>query len=271
MASKSKETTQILNSEVGMGIYSILHAPTGHRYIGCAVSPKRRYQNHLKLLKRGLHHNRNLQRLFNEHAGTGFEFSVIEKVEKRENLMKREQYWVDHYWGQAPDLVMNIPTHFRIRIKPNGFGSRFLAAFEDKAWSRREIALALNVSPASVTEYIRGRVPNARMLQRIMELTGVSLDWLLLEVGAKYLRPDQLDRNVLLIHLSPALREAVETVAALDGLSVEEYIYRTLLGWAIGQRHLIEPERYRRLLFEFLELPQPKRAQTRPGRRRANE
>lgn len=60
------------------GIYSIMHKPTGHVYIGQANYIRRRWANHKRDLNNGIHHNRALQLLWADGLPSLFEFSVLE-------------------------------------------------------------------------------------------------------------------------------------------------------------------------------------------------
>ena len=55
---------------------------------------QRRY-NHLNSLKRGKHSNKFLQRTYNKYGEDAFQFEIIEICE--ENIIEREQYWIDFY------------------------------------------------------------------------------------------------------------------------------------------------------------------------------
>ena len=76
------------------GIYQITNRANGKRYIGSAVNPRRRWQDHLSNLRRGKHCNVHLQRAFDKHGRDAFIFSVLEHVES-EKLIEREQHYLD--------------------------------------------------------------------------------------------------------------------------------------------------------------------------------
>jgi len=77
------------------GIYKIKHTASGKLYVGSAVLLSRRLARHKTDLKGGVHDNCKLQRAWDKHGSDAFEFTVIEYVDVLENLVEREQYWMD--------------------------------------------------------------------------------------------------------------------------------------------------------------------------------
>lgn len=76
-------------------IYKIVNMVNGFLYVGSAVSEGQRKRRHFTDLKNNCHHSRYLQRAFNKYGIASFTFSVIEIVEEKNNLIKREQHWLD--------------------------------------------------------------------------------------------------------------------------------------------------------------------------------
>lgn len=76
------------------GIYSITNIINKKCYIGSAVSIKQRFTQHRRLLNQSKHFNNHLQASWNKHGEQSFKFEVLEKCFK-EDLLSREQYWID--------------------------------------------------------------------------------------------------------------------------------------------------------------------------------
>lgn len=74
-------------------IYGILNKITGQYYIGSAINFSKRKNLHLKSLKSNKHHSYLLQKDWNPEL---FTFLILEKVELKENLISREQWWIDN-------------------------------------------------------------------------------------------------------------------------------------------------------------------------------
>jgi group I intron endonuclease len=79
------------------GIYVIHNRVTGGLYIGSAIDVLKRIRIHLDDLRKNKYKNTYLQRVWNKYREHDFEFCLIEKVKHRENLVEREQYWIDYY------------------------------------------------------------------------------------------------------------------------------------------------------------------------------
>lgn len=77
------------------GIYAIFHKPTGRVYVGSALSIYARWKDHRNSMRRGTHRNPYLQRTFDKYGADSFEFRVLETVPNPENLIEREQHWID--------------------------------------------------------------------------------------------------------------------------------------------------------------------------------
>lgn len=76
------------------GIYRI-DGPNGKFYVGSAKRISRRWIEHKRDLRRGDHANPRLQAAWNCYGESAFSLSVLELVESLEDLIDREQYWID--------------------------------------------------------------------------------------------------------------------------------------------------------------------------------
>jgi group I intron endonuclease len=84
-----------MKSQTQGGIYEIRHDLSGRVYVGSAVSIPHRWREHKRSLNRNRHHSQKLQRAWNKYGAEAFSFSVIEEVDASENLLAREQHWLD--------------------------------------------------------------------------------------------------------------------------------------------------------------------------------
>lgn len=78
------------------GIYCITNTVNGKVYIGSAIRVKNRFRQHRSDLRLGRHGNEKLQRAWNKYGPQAFDLKVIEPVLFPEDLIAREQYWIDH-------------------------------------------------------------------------------------------------------------------------------------------------------------------------------
>lgn len=78
------------------GIYMIFNFETEDFYIGSArVNFNKRYKQHFVDLRGGRHINNILQRSFNKHGGENFYFIIIEFVDGEDNILNKEQFYID--------------------------------------------------------------------------------------------------------------------------------------------------------------------------------
>lgn len=89
------------------GIYKIVNLKNNKIYIGSSSNLKSRKYTHFKLLENNKHCNIKLQNSYNLHGKINFKWEVIEEVQfnenkqiLKENLLEREQYWIDKYFGK---------------------------------------------------------------------------------------------------------------------------------------------------------------------------
>lgn len=81
----------------GAGVYRIF-SPSGKSYIGSADNSRglaRRLKDHERMLKMGNHHAFKLQRAWNKYGELSVEVLELELVS--ENLLEREQYYIDKF------------------------------------------------------------------------------------------------------------------------------------------------------------------------------
>jgi len=78
-------------------IYSIVNTVNGKMYIGSAVNLRNRRRIHISQLRNNKHHSVLLQRAFDKYKEENFSFELIEYVTDKNNLIKREQVWIDFF------------------------------------------------------------------------------------------------------------------------------------------------------------------------------
>jgi group I intron endonuclease len=76
------------------GIYKILNTHNRMIYVGSAVDFQQRFYLHIYHLNANTHFNKHLQNAWNKYGENAFEFKILEFCEK-DNLIKREQHWID--------------------------------------------------------------------------------------------------------------------------------------------------------------------------------
>lgn len=77
------------------GIYRITNLINGKFYIGSSHHTPDRWSQHKSQLRLNKHGCRYLQRAWNKHGEVNFVFEVIEVVCDRQQLIVREQFWLD--------------------------------------------------------------------------------------------------------------------------------------------------------------------------------
>lgn len=93
------------------GIYSIRNLISGRVYVGSSLNIKVRWKSHRFNLRNGKHPGKAMQQSWDKHGEAVFEFSILELVERPENLIAAEQRWIDELGACDPKLGFNVsPT-----------------------------------------------------------------------------------------------------------------------------------------------------------------
>lgn len=79
------------------GIYKITCTANGRVYIGSSVDVYARCRNHRWALGANCHCNSHLQNAWNKYGEDAFVFAAVEYVEFSDDLLAREQFWIDKY------------------------------------------------------------------------------------------------------------------------------------------------------------------------------
>ncbi len=100
--------------EIKSGIYCIKNLTNDKKYIGSSINVFKRKNRHFSELKNLKHKNIKLQRSFNKHGKDKFIFYVIELVEDKNNLIVREQYYIDK---EKPEYNINLVANSSLGVK----------------------------------------------------------------------------------------------------------------------------------------------------------
>lgn len=93
---------------MGAGIYEIVNAVTGKRYVGSTFHLGRRFLQHRGLLRRNLHDNAYLQSAWNKYGEQAFSYRVLAILE-RGDAVATEQRLLDRLRADGVDLYNLAP------------------------------------------------------------------------------------------------------------------------------------------------------------------
>lgn len=91
-----------------MGIYQIVNLIDGKKYVGSSKNLYNRKAKHFYNLKNNKHGNCHLQNAFNKYGEDNFSFEVIEFVNTEDELLPREQYYIELYQVCDKDKGYNL-------------------------------------------------------------------------------------------------------------------------------------------------------------------
>lgn len=125
------------------GVYSITNLENNKRYVGSSKNLSVRKGYHLGALKNNKREHPFLQEAYNKYGKENFIFEVLEYCEK-ENLIEREQYWMDHYksykreFGYNSSITAGKVTHteetkMKMSETRRGKNNRFNFTFSEES------------------------------------------------------------------------------------------------------------------------------------------
>lgn len=135
------------------GIYGIINISTFKIYIGSAVKFNSRCNWHLFALKSNKHHNKYLQRSFNKFGSDFFIFKVIEYIDDKNDLITREQFWIDEFmrngncYNLLPTAMSNLGYKHSEEAK-----LKISIAKKGKRQTKRKILSEMQKYNSSVTQ-----------------------------------------------------------------------------------------------------------------------
>ena len=90
------------------GIYQIKNIINNKIYVGSTKYFYGRFKQHINELIKNKHANRYLQNSFNKYGENNFEFSILEIIDNEDELISREQYWIDSLNSINPTIGYNM-------------------------------------------------------------------------------------------------------------------------------------------------------------------
>lgn len=78
-------------------IYAIVNTKTFDMYVGSAVDVARRWRRHTHDLRKNVHACQHLQNAYHKYGADAFDWEIIETVDCKEDLIPREQFWLDFF------------------------------------------------------------------------------------------------------------------------------------------------------------------------------
>ena len=118
-------------------IYAIRNIVNGKRYIGSTANLSGRKKKHLADLRRQHHHSNILQYAYNKYGELSFTFEIVEAVQNLEQLLLREQFYLDLYKPEYNvSLVANEKTRLGMKSSPAHI-AKMKAALMDRAGTNK--------------------------------------------------------------------------------------------------------------------------------------
>ena len=102
---------EIKDIPIKSGIYKFTNLTTQKIYIGSAKNLRKRFTKHMFCLKTKTHHSPHFQNAWDKYGEDDFIYEIIEFVDDLNNLLNREQYYLDTLLF-AQEYINNKNTKF---------------------------------------------------------------------------------------------------------------------------------------------------------------
>ena len=120
-------------------VYAIVNTKTCDMYVGSAVDVARRWRRHTHDLRKEVHACRHLQNAYYKYGAATFDWKIIEIVDCKENLIPREQFWLDFF----------RPAYNKRRVANSCFG---LKRSPEARENMRQAQLGRKQSPETIAK-----------------------------------------------------------------------------------------------------------------------
>lgn len=91
------------------GVYLIINTKNNKYYVGSSVNISKRWINHQRCLKLGIHKNPILQNSYNKYGSDSFVFIILQKTNCiKSEILSYEQFWLDMLFDICPECLYNI-------------------------------------------------------------------------------------------------------------------------------------------------------------------
>ncbi len=107
-----------------MAIYMIRNKVNGKFYVGSTKNFTQRKSGHLLGLRKNENRSRKLQRAWNKHGEENFVFEILEEVFKIEDLIPREQFYLDSL-NPAYNIRKKAESSLGIKYEGDEFAERY--------------------------------------------------------------------------------------------------------------------------------------------------
>lgn len=178
MATKQTTLDDVVRQENMMNklgvIYEFRNMVNGKRYIGSAINGQKRKREHLSLLRRDKHHSGYLQNSFNKYGESLFVFEVIEDAIPIDNLIKREQYWIDKLLPEyniskvaGSSLGIKRSDATRAKVRAANIGRKHSEETRIRMGKSRIGRIVTSETRAKLSKALTGRRPSDETLVRL--------------------------------------------------------------------------------------------------------
>lgn len=212
-----------MTAQVKSGIYQIRHTASGKCYVGNSADIARRWGHHRSDLKKGAHHSSYLQRAWNKHGADAFEFLVLEHVPCLDDLVAREQFWINAF-----DVV--AAGYNTAPIAGSNLGFKYSAETKAKmsAWQKGK-------KKAPLSAECRAKISAANRLRTNSPETRAKISAALKLRGAPKITQEQRDRSNVTKRGAKRTREQRDRISAsLTGKPRSEALRAKLrAAWAL--------------------------------------
>jgi group I intron endonuclease len=156
-------------NEKRVGIYCIFNTSNGRRYVGSSNNLWRRFTEHRRHLRKGIHTNQFLQNDYAKSGSDAFLFFILQECQE-EVRIATEQQWLDALWdgkqlcynldstaGSRTTWVPSDETKKRMSLAKKGKSTGPCSEFRKKAISQGKLGKSVIHTPEGKQRMIKSK------------------------------------------------------------------------------------------------------------------
>lgn len=116
------------------GVYIIINVVNKKVYVGSTTNSfTKRFYDHKRKLRKGVHNNEHLQNAWNKYGEDSFIFSILEVIEDNITIRNREKYYIDFYNSCNREFGYNINSETEFHCIEQSAKDK-LSSYMKNAW-----------------------------------------------------------------------------------------------------------------------------------------
>lgn len=213
------------------GIYLIKCIKNNAIYIGSAIDLYNRKSRHFSMLKKQIHPNPYLQNSFNKYGFENFTFEILEIIEDINNLILKEQEWINKYSlinttlfnirkEAKSNLGIKISEQGKINIKNALIGRKHSEETKNKIREKNKGKIVSEETKIKLSLSKKGKPSKQKGIKRSLETKEKISNFAKTRIGTKNSNSKLTEKEIKQICLEFGNKLSISNIAKKYNVSV---------------------------------------------------